>query len=184
MKLADRGPGAVRDNQVADVPMLELRQPRWFSREWDVSERGRSVARLEANRRRRVATLRVGPEAYLFRRTRSEEWEVVDCSTGSALAWTRTPTRDSDSTFIAVQAGDESYFLTLRGLAPREVVVTKYGAPVGWARGRGSCARALRCALPPDLQLATRVFMAWVSLELYRREESIVAATLVVLMGN
>lgn len=184
MTRAVRDPVAVDGHDEPPTRLLELHRARWLSRDWEVSCLGRRVATLAGNWRNTSATLRIGSATYRLRRERARDWEVVDGATGSTLAWIHTPRCDTDTAVVALAAGGDGYRLTMRNLMAREIAVTRYGIDVGWIRGRGPDVRVIHAALPDDLHPAVRVFMTWMGLELYRRQEGMLAATLLPLMGT
>jgi hypothetical protein len=150
--------------------MLQVVPTHWYSWNFTVRDESRPVADIALSLWREKAGLTVGGERYRMYREAPLSGAFVLEHAGRVLAQAEKPSAFRRE-FVIRHAGRE-YTLRTRSIFGRAFILLDGSRHVGSIAPNSPFTRKAAADLPHDLTLPVRMFMVWLTVIMWRREQS------------
>ena len=149
----------------------------WFSYDFEVFGRtGASIGRADLSNWRENATLTVGGRRYEATHKGGKKEFVLSGEDGSTILVAEKPSAWKDR--LSFEHDGNRYELKKESAWRRAFVLRRDGVgSVGSLRPEGAFTRAWLAELPEELPQEVRVFLIWLAVVLWKREDGAAAAT-------
>ncbi|MCX6094816.1 MAG: hypothetical protein NTY63_08375 [Candidatus Bipolaricaulota bacterium] len=150
--------------------MLKVMPKRWCS--WDfavVDDRGQEVGEVKLSAWRERGSVVAGGLEYKVSRERALGTSFVLEGAGSAIA--EAVKRSVFRRAFAIVHGEKEYVLRARSAWRREMVLYEDLTKIGSVAPHSAFGRQARADLPEDLPLEFRLFVIWLALILWERQQ-------------
>jgi hypothetical protein len=150
--------------------MLKVMPKRW--RSWDfavIDERGQEVGEVRLSAWRERGSVVAGGLEYKVSRERALGTSFVLEGAGSSVA--RADKQSAFRRAFAIVQGEKEYVLRARSAWRREMVLYEDLTKIGTVAPHSAFGRQARADLPEDLPLEFKLFVVWLALVLWKRQQ-------------
>lgn len=147
---------------------LEVRPKSWWSWTFRVYDNGAQVGEMNFSWMREAGELQIGNSTYRLYRERRFRGLFILEENGKALACAEKPSALARS--FNVRYGSRTYVLEAESIFRRKFVLRETSGEIGSISPERACYRNAIIDLPVELSLPVRLFMAWLTLLLWKRE--------------
>lgn len=156
--------------------MLQISPMRWFSWDFTVARDGRAVAELDISWWRERGELTVGGDTYAIVRQGFVSSDFTMTAPDGGVVATASKPSLLQRRFEVVHGG-HTITLEARSIWRRTMDVLLDGRAVGAITPVGAWSRRADVDLPDALPLPVQVFVTWLAVLLWKREQDAAAAT-------
>src|SRR5678815_603760 len=147
---------------------LEVRPKSWWSWTFRVYDNGTHIGEMNFSWWREAGALQIGNSTYrLYREGRFRGLFILE-ENGKVLACAEKPSALAGS--FNVRCGSRTYVLEAASIFRRKFVLRETSGEIGSISPERACYRNALIYLPVELSLPVRLFMAWLTLLLWKRE--------------
>ena len=150
--------------------MLQIAPTHWYSWDVTVSDESRPVADIATSWWREKATLTINGATYRVYREALMSGAFVLEQAGSVLARAEKPSIFRRE--FEIRHAGRTYTLRRRSLFQRAFVLVDGSRQVGSIAPKNAFTRKAAADLPQDLPLPVRLFIVWLTVISWRREQS------------
>ena len=150
--------------------MLQIVPTHWYSWDFKVEDEFRPVAGIDTNRWREKGSLTIGGTTYDMYREAPMSGAFVLEHAGSVLARAEKPSFFRRE--FVIQHADREYTLRRESMFRRAFVLLDGSRQVGRVAPQSAFTRQAAADLPPALPLPVRLFIVWLTVILWRREQN------------
>jgi hypothetical protein len=150
--------------------MLQIAPTHWFSWNCTVSDESRRVADIRLNWMREKGVLTIEDQTYRVYREAWMSGAFVIEHAGSVIAQAEKPSMFRRE--LVIRHAGREYTLRPASIFGRRFVLLQGSRQIGSLTPRGVFTRKAAADLPHDLPLPVRIFIVWLTVISWRREQS------------